>query len=195
MQKLDAIVSENPNTSLDDLVVQRKINADQKNAITKKPQLQSQVAALEDQILQYRKFDFDYQSQMQKQKDDLTSQHQKEMEKAREDFKFEGVSAGAAELRKKLLIFSQFLRCAAAKRTVEEEADTVESRAFEGALLLVYGGDQKAVETALALIEGSDEQVMSIEGVELPFKCKCFLRIEVRANTRQYCSFHQPRVG
>ena len=170
MQKTDAIFAENPNTSLDDLVAQRKINADQKAAALKKPQLQQQLAGYEEQIAQYRKIDSDYQSQMQKQKDELTSQHQKELEKIKEDTRVEGVSSGAAELRKNLLVFSQFLRAAAAKRTVEEEVDTDESRAFEGALLLVYGGDQKAVETAVKLIEGADEQVPSIEGMPLPVK-------------------------
>ena len=53
--------------------------------------------------------------------------------------------------------------------------------ACEGTLLLVYGGDQKAVETALNLIEGSDEQVMSIEGTLLPVKCKCCQRYTLHA--------------
>lgn len=176
MQKVDAVIAENPDSSLDELVAQRKINADQKAAALKKPQLQQQLATFEEQISQYRKFDAEYQTQLQKQKDDLTSQHQKELEKAKDELKLEGVTAGAAELRKKLLVFSQFLRAAAAKRTVEEEADTDESRAFEGALLLVYGGDQNAVETAVKLIEGSEEQVPSIEGVSLPVKCKSAFR-------------------
>ena len=172
MQKIDAIIAENPGKSIDELVAERKINADQKAAALKKPQLEQQLVTFEEQITQYRKFDADYQTQLQKQKDDLTSQHQKEVEKIKEEQKLEGVTAGAAELRQKLLTFSQFLRAAAAKRNVEEEVDTEESRAFEGALLLVYGGDQKAVETAEKLIEGSEEQVPSIEGIPLPFKCK-----------------------
>ena len=55
-QKIDAIIAENPNVSLDDLVSQRKINNDQKAAAVKKPQLQLQLAAFEEQIAQYRKF-------------------------------------------------------------------------------------------------------------------------------------------
>ena len=82
------------------------------------------------------------------------------------------MTTGAAELQKQLLVFSQFLRAAAAKRSIEEEKDTYESRAFEGVLLLVYGGDEGAVETALKLIEGADEQVPGIDGVLLPVKCK-----------------------
>ncbi|KAK3706464.1 hypothetical protein LTR37_012674 [Vermiconidia calcicola] len=170
MQKTDAVIAENPNTSLDDLVAQRKINNDQKTAALKKPGLVQQLATLEEQIGQYRKFDADYQAQLLKQKEELTAQHQKELEEAQEGSKEDSRTAGEAELRKKLLIFSQFLRAAAAKRTVEEEADSEESRAFEGALLLVYGGDEKAVETAVKLIDGADEQVPSIDGVLLPIR-------------------------
>jgi heat shock protein HspQ len=172
MQKIDVIIAENPGVSLNDLVGERKINTDQMNAALKKPQLQAQLSQLEEQIQQYRKFDADYQAQLQKQKEDLTSQHEKELEKVKNDTRLEGSTTGEAELRKKLMVFSQFLRLAAAKRNVEEEADTDESKAFEGALLLVYGGDDKAVDTAMSLIEGSDEHVPSIDGVPLPFTCK-----------------------
>ena len=172
MQKIDAILAENPNVSLDDLVAERKINPDQKAAALKKPQLQQQLADFEAQISQYRTFDSEYQTLLQKQKEDLTSQHEKELEKVKDELRVDGVTAGAAELKKNVLVFSQFLRAAAAKRTVEEESNTDESRAFEGALLLVYGGDETAVETAMKLIKGADEQVPGIDGVLLPFKCK-----------------------
>jgi hypothetical protein len=175
MQKIDAVIAENPKASLDDLVAQRKINVDQKAAALKKPQLQQQLAGLEEQISQYRKFDSEYQTLLSKQKEDLTSQHEKELEKAKDELRVEGVTAGAAQLQKKLLVFSQFLRAAAAKRTVEEETNTDESRAFEGALLLVYGGDESAVEAAMKLIEGADEQVPGIDGVLLPVKCEWHL--------------------
>jgi hypothetical protein len=172
MQKTDVVISENPGVSLDDLVAQRKINQDQKAAALKKPALQSQLADLEDRIEHYRKFDADYQTKLNKQKDELTATHQKETERLREELRLESVSATTAELRKKLLIFSQFLRAAAAKRTVDEDADSEESKAFEGALLSVYGGDNKAVDAALNIIEGSDDQVRDIDGLPLQFSCK-----------------------
>ncbi|KAK4505079.1 hypothetical protein PRZ48_003042 [Zasmidium cellare] len=168
MHKLDAVLSENPGVSLDDLVAQRKINLDQKAAALKKPQLQAQLADLEERSEHYRKFDSDYQVKFSKQRDELASQHQQELEKVKEELRAEAVSASSHQLRSKLLLFSQFLRAAAAKRTIEEDADTDESKAFEGALLLVYGGDDKAVDTAINLIEGSDEHVPSIEGTPLP---------------------------
>ncbi|KAK5172619.1 uncharacterized protein LTR77_002739 [Saxophila tyrrhenica] len=164
MQKVDAVMAENPNTSLDDLVAQRKINNDQKASVLKKPQLQQQLAQLEEQISQYRKFAAEFQDQLSKQKEDLTSQHVKEVEKLREELSNEGKTVGLVELRSKLLTLSQFLRLAAAKRGVPEEAETQEGYAFEGALLGVYGGDEKAVDTALKLIDGADEQVPNVDG-------------------------------
>lgn len=170
--KIDAIIAEHPGVSLDELVAQRKINQDQKAAALKKPQLQAQLAQLEEQAAHYRKFDADYQVKFNKQREELTAAHQKEIDELRSSTSKQATELGASDLRKKLLIFSQFLRAAAAKRTIEEEAESDESRAFEGALLLVYGGDEKAVDTAISLIEGSDEQVPSIEGIPTPVTCK-----------------------
>lgn len=172
MQKTDSVIAENPGVSLDDLVAQRKLNNDQRSAALKKPGLQAQLADLEERIEHYRKFDSDYQTKFSKQRDDLSAAHAKELTSLREQLQGEAASATDSELRKKLLTFSQFLRAAAAKRTVEEEADSEESRAFEGALLLVYGGDSKAVDTALSIIEGSNEPVPSIEGIPLQVDCK-----------------------
>lgn len=172
MHKTDAVIKENPGVSLDDLLSQKKINADQKASALKKPQLQAQLAALEEQVQQYKKFDAEYQAQIKKLRDDLTSGHGLELEKIKAAAEREAVARGEAELKKKLLVFSQFLRAAAAKRVVEEDAESNESKAFEGALLLVYGGDDKAVDTAVKLIEGAEDQVPSIEGSPLPVKCK-----------------------
>jgi hypothetical protein len=171
-QKIDAIIAENPGKSLDSLVADRKLNVDQKAAALKKPQLQAQLAQLEEQSAHYRKFDSDYQVKFNKQREDLLATHQKDLDELRENTQKEATQLGATELRKKLLIFSQFLRAAAAKRTIEDDQDTDESLAFEGALLLVYGGDEKAVDAAINLIEGSSEQVLSIEGTPTPITCK-----------------------
>jgi translation elongation factor P/translation initiation factor 5A len=172
MTKLDAILAENPGKSLDELLASRKINADQKAQASKKPSLQSQLAQLEEQIAQYKKVDADYQSRMSAQHTQLSSTHKSEIEKIKASLKEQHDAELKSSLRQNLLIFSQFLRAAAAKRVVEEEADTEESKAFEGALLLVYGGDEKAVDAALNLIEGSDEQVTSVDGEPLSVKCK-----------------------
>ena len=172
LQKVDDIQNANPGVSLDDLVKQKKINTDQKAAAEKKPQLQAQLKEVEGQVQVFKNVNTEYQAQLQRQKEDLTQAHQKEMQKIKEEARLEAMTSSASELRKKLLIFSQFLRAAAAKRNIEEEANSEESMAFEGALLLVYGGDARAVEAAVSIIEGANEQVPSIEGSMLSVKCR-----------------------
>jgi hypothetical protein len=172
MAKTDAVIKENPGVSLDDLVAQRKINQDQKASALKKPHLQAQLITLEEQVQQYKKFDADLQQQLQKQKSELTSTHGEELEKLKNELQAEAAARSEAELKSKLLIFSQFLRAAADRRNAEHDEEDDENRAFEGTLLLVYGGDQKAVDTAMSLIEGADERVTSIEGFVLPVKCR-----------------------
>lgn len=171
-QKIDAIIAEHSGVSLDDLVAQRKINHDQKAAALKKPQLQAQLNQLEEQLTHYRQFDTDYQQKLTKQKEELSATHQKELEKFTQEHQAKATSTGATELRQKLLTFSQFLRAAAHRRSLEAEADAEINRAFEGILLLVYGGDDKAVDAALNLIEGSSEQVPSVDGETLSYSCK-----------------------
>lgn len=171
MHKTDGIIAEHPNVSLDELVAQRKLNADQKAAALKKPQLQAQLSQLEEQVQQYRKFDAEYQGALQKQKDELQTKHAEELERAKAEAGKEAREAAESQLKNKLLVFSQFLRAAAAKRSEEDNVESEESRAFEGVLLLVYGGDQKAVDSAVKIIDGSDEKVPSIDGGPTSVSC------------------------
>lgn len=171
-QKTDALIAEHPGVSLDDLVAQRKINTDQKAAVLKKPQLQAQLSQIEEQIQHYRKIDSEYQTQLSKQKTELGAAHAQEVEKAREEARRQERSAQEASLRSKLLIFSQFLRAAAAKRAEEEQVDSDESKAFEGALLLVYGGDDAAVDAAIKIIDGSSDKAPSIDGTPTSVSCE-----------------------
>lgn len=173
MTKVDSIIAENPNASLDELVAARKINADQKAQALKKPSLQASLAQLEEQLAQVKKIDSEYQTQLSSERESLTTSHKSELDQLRQSLKKEAESEARATLRRKLLVFSQFLRAAAAKRVVEEDADTEESKAFEGALLLVYGGDDRAVDAAESLIEGADEAVPSVDGQPLSVKCEC----------------------
>ena len=182
MSKLDSILAENEGVSLDDLVASRKINNDQREQALRRPGLQSSRAQFEEQITQYRKVDADYQARISSTRDELTSAHTKEIEQLKRQLSDEAEEKSKAELRKKLLTFSQFLRAAAAKRAIEEEADSDESRAFEGVLLLVYGGDDKAVDAAEKLIEGTDDAVPAVEGTLLDVKCKC-----ATTWTHEYC--------
>ena len=78
---------------------------------------------------------------------------------------------GRKEAKDNLLVLSKFLRAAAAKRQDGDET-TEENRAFEGALLLVYGGDANAVAAMEKLIEGSDEKVPAVSQDLLDISCK-----------------------
>ncbi|PSK45217.1 hypothetical protein B9Z65_2357 [Elsinoe australis] len=170
MAKVDSIIAENPKSSLDDLVAAKKINADQKAQALKKPALQGQLGQLEEQLVQYKKIDGEYQSRMTSEKEALERKYEAELASVREEAKKEAEAQTLKVVKQKLLTFSQFLRAAAAKRIVEEEADTEESKAFEGALLLVYGGDDRAVQAAENIVNGSDESVPSVEGQALSVK-------------------------
>ena len=76
------------------------------------------------------------------------------------------------QLRERLLIFSRFLRAAAAMRGMADQ-NSSDSRAFEGSLYQVYGGTDEAVNAMMKLIEGADEGVLSVESELLDVTCKC----------------------
>ncbi|OCK80174.1 hypothetical protein K432DRAFT_416868 [Lepidopterella palustris CBS 459.81] len=166
MQKVDSIIAENPGVSLDDLVATRKINNDQKAQALKKPSLQAQLIQLEEQVAQYKKFDQEYQQRLANEKAVLQSTHKEELEKLRDTLKAEAAIEAQKVFKERFLTLSRFLRAAAARRQLEDD-DTDLTKAFEGALLLVYGGDASAVTAAEKLIEGSEDNVTSTEGVPL----------------------------
>ena len=172
MTKVDSILAENPGVSLDDLVASRKINADQKAQALKKPQLQQQLTQLEEQLAHYKKFDQDYQQRLAAEKDKLEAAHKEELDKLREAVKSETLAQAHKAWKDRLLTFTRFLRAAAAQRQKEGDEDAERTAAFEGALLLVYGGDIGAVATAEKLIDGVEEPVQSTEGVDTTVTCK-----------------------
>ncbi|KAL9097743.1 MAG: hypothetical protein Q9165_000069 [Trypethelium subeluteriae] len=135
-QKVDAIIAENPGQSLDALVNTRKINADQKEQALRKPGLQAQLQQLEEQVAQYKKFDEEYQHRLTTEKELLQSTHKQELEKLTETIKAEAAIEAKKDVKHRLLTFSRFLRAAAAMRQNEDE-NSEEGKAFEGALLLV----------------------------------------------------------
>lgn len=83
----------------------------------------------------------------------------------------ESKAQGEKQSKDNLLVLSKFLRAAAAKRQGGDE-NSPENRAFEGALLLVYGGELGAVTAMEKLISGSDEMVPTVDGVPSDFSCK-----------------------
>ncbi|KAL1607495.1 hypothetical protein SLS59_002463 [Nothophoma quercina] len=165
-QKVDSIVAENPGVSLDELAASRKINADQKAQAQRKPKLQAELAQLEEQIAQYKKFDAEYQEKHAREKEILQKSHSSELEALREAVKTEAAIEQKKVFREKLLTLSRFLRAAAARRQLEDD-DSDLTKAFEGALLQVYGGDAVAVSAAEKLIDGTEDSVPSTEGVQL----------------------------
>jgi TolA-binding protein len=186
MQKVDSIIKENPGVSLEDLVTSRKINADQRAQALKKPQLQSQLASLEEQLAVYRKIESDYQNQIAKEKDSQLSSHVQELDKIREETRAEAAQEADRDFKNKILTFSRFLAAAANRRNQGDDSSP-EGRAFEGALLLVYGGDVNAVEAAEKIVSGSTDSVIGVDGISTNTSCmKMLLTKLVRANFDQF---------
>jgi hypothetical protein len=162
--------------SLDDLVATRKINADQKAQILKKPQLQASLTQLEDQIAQYKKFDQEYKARSQTEKAEFektfTEKSAKELAEAVAAIKAEAAAEASKQQHSNLLLVSQFLRLAAARRAEEADQSLDENQALEGVLLSVYSGDESAVATMIKLINGSEENTYSVNGEELKTTCK-----------------------
>lgn len=171
-QKVDSIIAENPGVSLDDLAASRKINADQKAQAQRKPKLQAELAQLEEQVTQYKKFDQEYQEKHAREKELLQKSHSAELEELKQTVRAEAAIEQKKLFREKILTLSRFLRAAAARRQLEDD-DSDLTKAFEGALLQVYGGDAVAVTAAEKLIEGADDGVPSTEGVMLSVTCRC----------------------
>jgi hypothetical protein len=67
-----------------------------------------------------------------------------------------------------LLVLSQFLHAASAKRQ-DDELDPVEKAAFEGVLLLVYQGNNAALAAFKDIAAGSDKKVSNTDGDQLDF--------------------------
>lgn len=169
-QKVDSIIADNPGKTLDELVASRKINNDQKAQALKKPSLQASLAQLEEQIAQYKKFDQEYQTRIATEKAALETAHKEDLAKLKEASYAEAKMEANKEEKEKMLVLSKFLRAAAAKRQTGDDTST-ESRAFEGALLLVYGGDASAVAAMEKLIEGSGDKVPATDQELLDFTC------------------------
>lgn len=166
--KADAVIADNPDQSLDALVAAKKINTDQKAQVLKKPGLQAQLAQYEEQVTQVRKVENDLEDRFAVERKHLVELHQEQLVKAKEDAGAEAASTLSRKLDDDLLVLSQFLHAAAAKRQTAE-AESEEGRAFEGALLLVYQGNNASLSTLKNLITGSTDKVTSTLGEPLDY--------------------------
>ena len=128
---------------------------------------------LEEQTAQYKQFDEDYQKRLTAEKSALEIAHTDELHKVKEAAVAEAAAECKKEAKDNLLVLSKFLRAAAAKRQGGDETSP-ENRAFEGALLLVYGGEVGAVVAMESLIAGSDEKVPTVDQTPSEFTCKTF---------------------
>ena len=172
-QKVDSIIAENPGVSLDDLIAQKKINQDQKAQAEKKPSLKTSLAQLEEQVKHYQQFDEEYQKRLATEKSALESSHKDELQKVRDTAVAEAAASNQKESKDNLLVLSKFLRAAAAKRQGGDE-NSAENRAFEGALLLVYGGEVGAVNAMESLIAGAEEKVPTVDQTPSEYTCWSF---------------------
>ena len=166
--------------TLDELVASKKINPDQKAQLLKKPAIQEQVKALEEQIKQYRQFGKDYEDRLAKEKASLQAIHEAEINKIKSQAAEEAIAKATAQQEADLLVLTQFLNAASSKRN-DESTPALEGKAFEGVLLKIYQGSTDAISDMKKLVAGADSKVTSIEGEELDFTCKdpcvCFMAI------------------
>ncbi len=129
------------------------------------------MSQFEEQLAQFKQFDDESQKRLTSEKSALETSHKEELEKAKDASVAEAKAEGEKQSKDNLLVLSKFLRAAAAKRQGGDE-NSPENRAFEGALLLVYGGELGAVTAMEKLISGSDEMVPTVDGVPSDFSCK-----------------------
>lgn len=161
---------------LDELVLDKKINNDQKAQALKKPSLQAQVAQIEEQIAHYKQFAAYYEERLANQKAELEKAHQEELNAIREEPVAKSAVGSQDGLKKQLLSLSKFLCAAAAMRRSGDET-SADSHAFEGVLYQVYGGSQEAVSSMIKLVEGADEKIVSVEGAQLDLTCKRYFNV------------------
>ncbi|KAJ0423864.1 hypothetical protein BJY00DRAFT_27676 [Aspergillus carlsbadensis] len=165
--KVDAIIAENPGKSLDELVAENKINADQKAQALKKPAIQSAIAQTEEQLTHYNELAAIYEQRLASQRAELEEAHKQEMESLQEKATTAKVPESPKEdIDQQLLSLSKFLSAAAALRHAGDDTSP-KSRAFEVVLYQVYGGSLDAVASMKKLIDGVDEQISSHDGETL----------------------------
>ncbi|ETN44262.1 uncharacterized protein HMPREF1541_10813 [Cyphellophora europaea CBS 101466] len=161
--KADSVLAENPGKTIDELVASRKLNADQKNQLEKKPALRAQLVQLEEQVTQYRSFSQELEERFNREKSSLIESHEAEIAQLKEEAANNAKAAESSNLEESLKIITHFLHAAASKRQ-SEDPDSDEARAFEGALLLVYQGNESSLSTLRNLIQGSEDKITDTQG-------------------------------
>ena len=169
--KIDQIIAANPGKSLNELLAEKKINADQKYRVENKPNVEASIKNVEERLTHYKKFEDELHQRYATEKKSTETTHSLALETAKEEAYQKGRAEAKEEFRANLLTLSRFLRAAAEVRQTEEKP--VDSEAFEGALLLVYGGDETAVNSIERLFERSEEQIPSTSQIPSGYTCEC----------------------
>lgn len=146
----------------------KKLNADQKAQILKKPALQAQLAQFEDQLTTFKAFALELEDKFTKEKSALIEAHEAEIAAVKEKAFQEADKTKTDAVEDGLRVINHFLHSAASKRQ-SEDVDSAESRAFEGTLLLVYQGNDASLETLKSLIYGTDDKVPDVNGELLDY--------------------------
>ncbi|KAK3941715.1 hypothetical protein QBC46DRAFT_381810 [Diplogelasinospora grovesii] len=162
--KIENIIADHPGKSLDELVSLKLINADQKASHLKKPALREQLAQLEEQLATHKKIDAESRARLAEHEKTLTAKFEKEKAELVAELEKKAADQANTMLKDNLLVLSQFLRLAAARRTEDADSTSDESQALEGVLLHIYSGDEDAVATMLKLVQGVEEQTRSTTG-------------------------------
>ncbi|KAK4223188.1 hypothetical protein QBC38DRAFT_58244 [Podospora fimiseda] len=165
--KVETIINQHKDKTLDELIEAKIINADQKASHLKRPGLQAQLFQLEQQLALLKTIEQEHRAQLAKQEKALTEKFEKEKEQLIAETKQKAADEGAANLKTDFLLVSQFLRLAASRRAEDHDATLDENQALEGILLYLYSGDDNAVATMNKLVQGSDEQTRSTGGETL----------------------------
>ncbi|KAK4163019.1 hypothetical protein QBC43DRAFT_69567 [Cladorrhinum sp. PSN259] len=186
--KVEIIINEHQDKSLDELVAAKIINADQKASHLKRPGLQAQVKQFEEQLTQFKKLEDEHRAHLAKQEKALTEKFEKEKEEVIAETKQKADEEAAATLKTNFLLISQFLRLAASRRAEDHDSTLDENQALEGVLLYLYSGDDNAVATMNKLVQGSGEQTRSTAGETLQ---TTYAQVK-EATNKSAASYYQP---
>lgn len=168
VHKTEVTISAHEGVSLDELVKQKKINTDQKTQVQKKPQLEAQLAQLEEQSKNYTELTADLEARFDKEKASLAETHQAEIEKLKEENNQSSATSNASKVKDALHVTCQFLHAAAFQRQ-RDDVEESEKQAYEAVLFHLYQGNATALETLTKVVEGQEEKVIEPSGDVLEF--------------------------
>lgn len=175
--KTQALIAENKDKSIDTLISEKIINADQKRQVDNKPALEAELARYEEQLAQVQKLDDEWRAIVSSTKADAEKKLTEKYEQAKAEAIAEVKAKAEADAKKSLedgfLVLSQFLRLAAHRRGEAPESTEDQDMALEGVLLSVYTGDQSAVDSMVKLYKGTDDATTSVAGEPLQTTCMC----------------------